>query len=226
MHRIPEPELMNDPLHVAAYAGPNLDKIHWLFIQFFRKFFRDLLPDQAILDLGCGTAAIALQLAKLFPQCEIHGVDGASHMLAFAREAIAREGREGQVQLFHAELSDNIALPRERYAIVISSYVLHHLQDPLVLWNAIRRYGSPHAAILIMDLLRPTHEEEATLIVAKYMPDAPPLLRQDMLLSLRAAYTLDEIGAQLELSGLTKNLTVTKVMPFLFVAHGYLNPST
>ena len=68
----------------------------------------------------------------------------------------------------------------------------------MILWNAIRDYSLPGGAILIVDLLRPTSEEEAQLLVDQYIPDAPPLLQQDMLLSLRAAYTLDEVKAQLE----------------------------
>ena len=67
----------------------------------------------------------------------------------------------------------------------------------MILWNALHEYCLPQAAILIVDLLRPTNEEKAQLLVDQYMPDGPPLLRHDMLLSLHAAFTLDEVKAQL-----------------------------
>ncbi|KJR99093.1 MAG: hypothetical protein VR65_16735 [Desulfobulbaceae bacterium BRH_c16a] len=223
MNRIPEPELMDDPQHVAAYAGAWLDNGYWLFIQNFRKFFRKFVPKDAILDLGCGPATIPLRLAGLFPQCEIHGVDGAPHMLEFGRNAVRREGLEDRVRLFHGILPDNFSLPRERYEAVISHSFLHHLADPMVLWYAVNKYSLPHAAVLVIDLLRPASEESAENIIDTYVPGAPALLRQDMLLSLRAAYTLDEIAAQLQQAKLTGKLTLTMASPFQFAVHGYLD---
>ncbi len=222
MKRIPEPELMNDPVQVATYAGPYLDNGYWLFIQRFRKFFPGLAPNGAILDLGCGPATIPLRLARLFPHCEIHGVDGAFHMLASGRAAVLREGLEDRVRLFHGILPDILPLPRERYEIVVSNSFLHHLADPMVLWNAVHKYSLPHAAVLIIDLLRPKNDEAAEFVVDTYVPDAPPLLREDMLLSLHAAYTLDEISAQLQEANLAENLTLTMASPLQFAAYGYL----
>ncbi|MBU4262457.1 MAG: class I SAM-dependent methyltransferase [Proteobacteria bacterium] len=223
MKRIPEPELMNDPKHVATYAGHYLDNAYWLFVQCFQRYFPGLVPRDAILDLGCGPAAIPLLLARHFPHCEIHGVDGAPNMLAYGKKAVQREGLEQRVRLFHGILPENFHLGRERYEVVVSNYLLHHLADPLVLWNGIHKYCLPHAAVLIIDLLRPASKESAEFLVEKYIPDAPPLLRQDMLLSLHAAYTLDEITAQLEEANLAENLTLTKSSPFQFSAYGYLN---
>lgn len=222
MKRILESELMNSPEQAAAYAGPDLDNACWLFIQNFRKYFRDLSPKGTILDLGCGPAAIPLRLAKLYPDYEIHGVDGAPEMLAQAGMAVRREGLEQQIRLFQGILPDKLSLPHNGYTIIISNSFLHHLTNPNVLWQAIHAYGLPNAAVLIIDLLRPADPQEAQLLVDKYLPDAPPMLRQDMLLSLYAAFTIDEIRAQLAEAQLEKSLTLTMATPFQFAAYGYL----
>jgi ubiquinone/menaquinone biosynthesis C-methylase UbiE len=222
MQRIPEPELMNDPEQAATYAGPDLDNAYWLFVQFFQKYFPDLVPADAILDLGCGPAAIPMHLAKLFSNCEIHCVDGAAHMLAYGQQAVQRAGLEHQVRLFQGTLPEKLPLPRSRYGIVISNSFLHHLADPMILWEAIHEYCLPGAAILVIDLLRPANEEAAQLVVDKYIPGAPPLLRQDMLLSLRAAFTMEEVTTQLQQSNLTEDLTLTRATPFQFAAYGHL----
>jgi ubiquinone/menaquinone biosynthesis C-methylase UbiE len=223
MMRIPEPALMNDSKQATAYAGKDLDNAYWLFVQLLRKYFPDLVPNDAILDLGCGPAAIPLRLAKLFRHCQIHCVDGAAQMLIQGKQAVQREGLEEQVHFFLGNLPDKLPLPQDRYEMVISNSFLHHLTDPMILWNAIRDYSLPGGAILIVDLLRPTSEEEAQLLVNQYLPDAPQLLQQDMLLSLRAAYTLDEVKAQLEQANLTKNITLTMPTTFQFAAYGYID---
>jgi ubiquinone/menaquinone biosynthesis C-methylase UbiE len=223
MQRVPEPALMDDPAQAAAYAGGDLDNAYWLFVQLFRKYFPDLKPSDAILDLGCGPGAIPLRLAKLFRTCQIHCVDGAAHMLEQGKRAAHREGLEEQIHFFQGSLPDNLPLPRNRYKVIISNSFLHHLADPMVLWNAIHQYCLPKAAILIVDLLRPTDEEKTQLVVDQYMPDGPPLLRQDMLLSLRAAFTLDEIKAQLQQANLAENLSLTMATPIQFAAYGYLD---
>jgi SAM-dependent methyltransferase len=222
MKRIIEPELMNDPEQAAAYAGSDLDNAYWLFVHCFQKYFPGLIPEGAILDLGCGPAAIPLRLARLFPQCEIHGVDAAPSMLAFGRQAVQREGLENQVHLIHGRLPHRLPVPRSRYEVIISNSFLHHLADPMILWDAIRDYGLPNAAILVIDLLRPTSDKQAQMVVDRYMPDAPPLLRRDMMLSLRAAFTLDEVAFQLQEAGLAGSLNLTMATPFQFAVHGNL----
>jgi len=226
MKRTPEPELMNTPEQAAAYAGNDLDNAYWLFMQCFRKYFAGLEPNEAILDLGCGPAAIALRLARLFPNCEIHGVDGAPHMLARAQAAVQQAGLKKQIHLYQGILPEKLPLPQNAYPVVISNSFLHHLADPMVLWNAIDAYGRPGAAILIIDLVRPQTESEARRWVDRYLPEAPAILREDMLLSLHAAFTLDEIAAQLREAQLADSLSLTMATPFQCAVYGYLKSCT
>lgn len=225
MERVLEPELMNDPEQVAAYAGRDLDSAYWLFVQCFHKFFPGLVPDGAILDLGCGPAAIPLRLARLFPDCEIHCLDAAPRMLAYGRQSVEREGLEHQVKFIHGRLPGRLEMPRSRYEVIISNSFLHHLGDPMILWKALRDYGLPNAAILIIDLLRPTSEEQSRAVVDNYMADASPLLRQDMIHSLRAAFTMDEVASQLRQAELAGKLSLTKATPFQFAVYGTLDGS-
>jgi SAM-dependent methyltransferase len=214
---------MNDPEQATAYAGSALDNAYWLFVQLFHKYFPDPVANTAILDLGCGPAAIPLRLARHFNTCEIHCVDGAAHMLTAGKKAAQHEGLEERVLFFHGTLPAKLPLPRKRYEMVISNSFLHHLTDPMILWHAIHQYCLPKASILIIDLLRPKNEQEARRIVDSYLPDGSPLLRHDMLLSLRAAFTVDEVRAQLRQAGLAEDLTLTMATPFQFAVHGHLN---
>jgi hypothetical protein len=51
--------------------------------------------------------------------------------------------------------------------------------------------------VLVMDLLRPESPEEAQAIVDRYAEGEPAILRRDFYNSLLAAFTEDEIAAQL-----------------------------
>lgn len=55
-------------------------------------------PPSQILDLGTGTGAIALALARHFPEAEITGVDRSEAALALAAENSARSGCAGRVR--------------------------------------------------------------------------------------------------------------------------------
>jgi ubiquinone/menaquinone biosynthesis C-methylase UbiE len=216
---------MNDAEQAAAYAGSALDNAYWLFVQLFHKYFPGQIENKTILDLGCGPAAIPLRLARHCNSCEIHCIDGAAYMLAEGKKAAQSEGLEERVLFFHGILPDKLPLPRNRYEVLISNSFLHHLADPMILWQAIHEYGLPQASILIIDLLRPTNEEAARRIVDSYLPDGSTLLRHDMLLSLGAAFTLKEIRAQLRQAGLAEDLTLTMATPFQFAVHGHLHQS-
>ena len=92
----------------------------------------------------------------------------------------------------------------------------------MVLWNVLELYGEANAAILVVDLIRPSNEEDVQNVIGKYMPDAPPLLRQDMINSLQAAFTMEEVAAQLQAAELTEKLRLKRISPFQFAAYGRL----
>jgi hypothetical protein len=57
-----------------------------------------------------------------------------------------------------------------------------------------------------MDLLRPESTEAAQALVEQYAADAPAILRRDFYNSLLAAYTEDEVAAQLAEMNLSRLL--------------------
>jgi len=224
--RVLEPELMDDPAQAAVYAGPDLDSAYYLFVWCFQKFFPDLPSETTILDLGCGTAGVSLRLAKLLADGKVDGVDGADTMLEYGRKAVQQENLDHRVKLFHGTLPGRLDLPRSHYGAIVSNSFLHHLADPMVLWNAIEEYGEANAAILVVDLIRPSSKEDAQGVIEKYMPDAPPLLCRDMTNSLLAAFTMEEVTSQLHIAGLIEKLRLKRVSPFQFAVYGRLTEGT
>ncbi len=121
----------------------------------------------------------------------------------------------GERAVKQAGLADRVILRCERFDTVtganiadaiISNSLLHHLPNPLQFWNKLRQYVKPGSPVLVMDLLRPESPDAAQAIVDRYANGAPDILRRDFYNSLLAAFTEDEVTAQLARMNLTRLL--------------------
>ena len=155
---------------------------------------------------GCGPGDICIRFAEAFPACIVHGVDGAEAMLKLARKAVAARGLEDRIALYRHHLPDP-HMPADRYDALISNSLLHHLREPAVLWESIRRHVAASAPVCVMDLMRPATERDTERLVELHAADAPPILKRDFYHSLLAAYRPHEIERQLESAGM-RALTV------------------
>ena len=203
MNRTPEPELMLEQEQARAYFEANFEEPHGRFIELFARSFPGETAAGDVLDLGCGSADISLRFARAYPQARVHGVDGSEAMLRFGKQAVCREELEERVQLIHCTLP-TMELPRESYDVVISNSLLHHLQDPQVLWRTIKQLALPEAPIFVMDLMRPGSQKQAEDLTETYAAGEAEILKRDFYRSLLAAYREDEIQSQLQEAGLNQ----------------------
>lgn len=200
MPRRPEPELMDDPAQALAYAQADFSEPHNRFIQEFKTRFGGAFRGR-VLDLGCGAADICIRFAAANPASTLLGIDGAEPMLALGRLAIERHGLAGRIELLRCRLPA-ADIPADRYDAVISNSLLHHLREPEVLWQSIRRHAAADGPVCVMDLLRPATEQQARRLVELHAADAPAILQRDFYHSLLAAYRPEEIEHQLAHAGM------------------------
>ena len=221
MNRTPEPELMLGQEQARAYSEADFEEPHSRFIELFARSFPEEDAAGNVLDLGCGAADISLRFARAYPQARIDGVDGSEAMLRFGKEAVCREGFEERIQLIHCTLP-TMELPQKSYDGVISNSLLHHLQDPQVLWQTIKQFARPEAPIFVMDLVRPGSQKQAEDLTETYTAGEPEILKRDFYHSLQAAYRDDEIQSQLQEAGL-KHLAVEVVSDRHLIVWGRLH---
>jgi SAM-dependent methyltransferase len=201
MDRIAEPELMTSAEQVEAYARADFEHPHQRFLELLSEHLPRLPEVGAALDIGCGPGDIACRFALTFAGWQLDGLDGSVPMLEHARRAAAERELSGRVafQLCHLPGGD---APRNTYDLLLSNSLLHHLADPLVLWQAVRRWSRPGSQVFVMDLLRPASVGDAQRLVDEYSSGEPEVLRRDFYNSLLAAYRPHEVRDQLERSGL------------------------
>jgi len=219
MERVPEPELMEGAAQAAAYASADFGGPNTLFCEQLKARF-ELPADARWLDLGCGPADIPLRLCRVHPGWRIVAVDGSQAMLVHARRRVHQQGLASQIELVEGLLG-RLALPERAFDGVLSNSLLHHLHAPDLLWHEAVLRARPGAMVLVMDLLRPPHEDAVRQLVADYAGDEPAVLQHDFAASLRAAFTLDEVKDQLARARLPQ-LHVERISDRHLIVHGRL----
>ena len=208
MQRIPEPELMTGRAQAGAYAAADFSASDQAFLERVQQLFPEGLGPR-LLDLGCGPGNISFRLARSYPAATVLAVDGAPAMLDLARGQLLQTDLAERLRFVEAVLPDP-ALTCGASA-VLSNSLLHHLHDPQVLWGSIRQLGAPGAAIYVKDLRRPGSLADAEALRDRYLAGAPAVLQHDYFASLQAAFTPEEVCAQLRQAGLADRLQVAAV---------------
>ncbi len=192
--RVLEPELMDDPEQALVYARADFEKENQGFIDRFREYFPEFTKGH-IIDLGCGPGDIPVRFARALPACRVTGVDASGPMIGLAGVAVKQAGLADRIA-FRCERFQAVSLVEQADAVVANS-LLHHVPNPLQFWYRLRHLVKPGSPVLVMDLLRPDSPEEAQVIVDRYAAKEPEILRRDFYRSLLAAFTEDEVAAQL-----------------------------
>ena len=217
MQRILEPEIMSDEQQALAYAKADFSTSNQWYVDHLLADYPDKLDH--VLDIGCGPGDVMLRLATARPGTRITAIDGAAAMIALARKAVQTAGLQTHIRAQQGYIP-GLPFTEHSFDAILSKDLLHHLPDPMVLWSEARRLGRAGAAIYVMDLMRPQSAQAARDIVQTVAGDEPPILKDDFYASLCAAFTPEEVKAQLKRSGLP--LEVTQVSERHMVIKGLL----
>lgn len=119
-------------------------------------------PDDAILDVGCGTGTLALAIAAT-GAADVTGIDASPEMIDMAcrKAAKARSGVTFQVAVI-----ENLPFPNETFDLVTSSLMLHHLPTELKRAGIgeVRRVLKPGGRFVVMDFARESHSRAGHLL--------------------------------------------------------------
>ncbi len=95
-----------------------------------------LAGDEVVLDAGCGSGGVTLDLQARLPRGKIYAVDASSEMIASLRRQLGERGVTNVIPV-EASLTD-FALP-EAVDCVFSNAVFHWIPDDAALFGCLRR---------------------------------------------------------------------------------------
>jgi len=194
---------MDSEAQTLAYAEADFNESNSLFVERFLATFGHLPASGRMVDLGCGPGDITRRLARALPGWSITGLDAGPNMLRHAERSLASQGLSGRVRFRRCYLPD-ASLAGAAWDAVVSNSLLHHLPQPAALWQSVVQLAAPGAAVQVMDLMRPESTSQAQRLVEQYADGAPDVLQEDFYNSLLAAYTTEEVSAQLIEAGLDR----------------------
>lgn len=202
---------MDTEEQAAAYAAADFRESNSLFIRLLEEQQPGPLRGARAVDLGCGPADIVLRFLRRFPEATCDALDGSRPMLDTAAAVLGdAPDVAGRWRLLYDKLP-SAQLDPGGYDLVLSNSLLHHLHEPQVLWRTVASIGRPGALVLIMDLMRPASAGWAAALVQTYAGGESPVLRQDFLNSLHAAFEPAEVAGQLRAARLEPYLSVNVV---------------
>jgi ubiquinone/menaquinone biosynthesis C-methylase UbiE len=113
-----------------------------------------LEPGFRVLDVGCGTGTLALQIARTHPEVQVTGVDPDPKALARARR---KAERAGAAVHFDEAFAHALPYPESHFDRVFSSFMFHHLERTAKqsMLAEVRRVLTPGGRLELLDFQGP-----------------------------------------------------------------------
>src|SRR5262249_37756171 len=105
----------------------------------------------AVLDAGCGSGRLAVEIARRRPDLRVHGIDLERGMVEVAIRRAERENLAGRVEFTVADLA-TLARPANSVDLIVSTASLHHWTDVGAVIASLDRVLRPDGRMWIYDI--------------------------------------------------------------------------
>ena len=156
MKRAPDlyPKVLEDPKTISLYvksAGKRGRKIGKKI--FARELAKMGFEKGRILDVGCGSGEVIIEMGLAFPKAELVGLDLSEPMLELARMSAEQAGLSERVSF---RIGDAKKMPFEKdfFDVVVSLDTLHVVDKPVAMMDEIERVLAPNKKLILIDTKR------------------------------------------------------------------------
>lgn len=105
----------------------------------------DAGPEDEVLDVATGTAAVAIELVRQ-RGCRVVGLDQSSDMLASARARVEQAGLADRIQLVEGS-ADELPFPARSFDALTFTYLIRYVEDPAATLAELARVVRPGGVV-------------------------------------------------------------------------------
>lgn len=195
--RVPEPEVMDDPTQVSAYAEAGVAEGMMAagYVFHTARITQVIQGCKYVLDLGCGPGTQLCDVAELHPHIEFCGVDLSEEMLEHASAHAAARGLRN-VSFRRGDMSQLDGFADHSVDGVISTLTLHHLPSYADLercFASIARVNKPDGALYLADFIRLKSARSVEFLAGLGIGPESAQFMNDFEMSMRAAFLKEEL---------------------------------
>ncbi len=191
--RIPSLEGIDNPDVAKAYERMTnflpFKLLQRKIVSHLKKFH----PQGLLVDIGCGSGNLIVQIAEKFPNLKLGGVDISNEILELARKRADAHGLGEKIE-FKLGNATKLPFPDASVDFIISTFSMHHWTNPLDVLNEIYRVLKKDGTFLIFDFRRDARKFFYGLFtfVTKVVVPKPLKRVKEPLGSIKASYTPEE----------------------------------
>jgi ubiquinone/menaquinone biosynthesis C-methylase UbiE len=147
------PRIFSDQDWAEGYYKRNSKNIEQVGRRFVGLLQKSGFEGGRILDTGCGFGAVPVEIAKSFNNVEIIGIDLAEPLLNMAESLAEQCGVADSIRFIEGDVY-KLDFESDSFDVVINSFMIHIVEEPITMLNEIERVANSEARILITDLRR------------------------------------------------------------------------
>ncbi len=166
--------------NLFAPLGPTYDRVGGLLSLGQDPRWRSFLvsrieakPQDVILDVACGTAAVAIELVRRYG-CTVVGVDQSRGMIDTGRRRVERAGLAEKIDLVEGR-AEQLPFEAEAFDALTFTYLLRYVDEPAETLQELARVVRPGGRIASLEFHVPGRQPERLLWDA-YVDIGLPLL--------------------------------------------------
>ncbi|HEX7255783.1 MAG TPA: class I SAM-dependent methyltransferase [Gaiellaceae bacterium] len=109
----------------------------------------DVGPEDSVLDVATGTAAVAIELVRR-TGCRVVGLDQSAEMLAQGRNRVRAAGLRDRIELLHGE-AERLPFEDASFDGVTFTYLLRYVDDPSATLAELARVVRPGGTVGMLE---------------------------------------------------------------------------
>lgn len=175
-------------------------------------------PLGKLIDVGCGTGNLIIQIARELPELDLVGIDISTEILEYAKNRALKEKLEKTIE-FKTGTVEKLPFPDKTVDFIVSMFSLHHWINPTKAFEEIVRVLKDNGTGLIFDFRRDSRKLFYGFLTFITKIVAPKALKRvkEPLGSIQASFTPEEVRNLLSQINI-QNIQIKPFLAWMFIS--------